>query len=222
MNVGSIIDLISRIPEGGIVTSENRMDRLFILSLLDAGRAAWLRDNYKRDKRIPAICYQKYYPEYSAYLQPSKGCFKKFTMPDVVSFDENSDGIRYAGSDDYDNNGTNNFDRVKSRAWLATYNSHPVMNTNNNRTYSFLYDASAGTLEFRGEKASFIRTPLVEAVFMHPLVIPTFNNDLDDYPLPMDGVYAVEKMIFANDTRIVEATTPKVAFQPSNTAPIKK
>lgn len=221
MTAKQMRDEISSLGEGGQITADNRYDPIFLQLLLDSTRAFWIRDQYLKDKRLPAICYQKFYPEYATDLQPTKKCFKKFIMPDIIRLDEHSDGIRYAGSDDSEGNGTNAFDRVQSRAWLATYNQHPVMNVNNNRTWSFLYDASAKTLELRGNKASYVRTPMLECLFMHPLEIPLFNEELDDYPLPLDGFYAIEKMIFASDTRIVEATTPKVAFQPPNTPMLK-
>ncbi len=221
MTIYQITDMISRIPEGGILTNLSRFDPLFLQSLVDISRAFWIQDTYRKDSNLPAVCYQKFYPEYSRELQPPKGCYKKFLMPDIIRLDENSDGIRYVGSDDYNGSVTNAFDRIESRAWLATYGAHPVMNPNNDRTFSFLYDASAGTLEFRGEKASMTRTPLIECLFMHPLQIPTFNKEVDDYPIPLDGIYAIEKMIFQSDTRIVDATKPKVAFEQSNTM-IKK
>ncbi len=221
MTTQQAIDYLQSIPEGGQVFNQSRYEDTFTLLLLDAGRCAWLQDMYLKDKRLPAICYQKYYPELNLYTQPTSGLIAKFKMPDIIRLDEHSDGIRYAGTDDYSGEPANNLDRIQSRAWLSTYSKHPVMNPNTNRTYSFLYDGNTNTLEFRG-KAKFMKAPLMECLFMHPTSLPLFNYDMDQYPLPMDGIYAVEKMIFNSDTRIVEATNPKVAFAQSQTPPIKK
>ncbi len=220
MRTQEILDLIGAIPEGGIITSQNRLDNKFLLSLLDVSRATWIQQTYMQDKRLPVICYQKYYPELNLYIQPSSGAIAKFQMPDIIRLDSHSDGIRYAGTDDYSGEPANNLDRIQSRAWLSTYSKHPVMNPNTDRTYSFLYDANTNTLEFRG-KARFMKAPLMECLFMHPTTLPLFNYELDQYPLPNDGIYAIEKMIFSSDTRIVEATSPKVAFAQSQTPPIK-
>ncbi len=197
--------------EGAIETNVSKLDDPYMLALLDSGRNVWLVETYKNDKRLPPICYQKYYPTYSLDLQPTDKCFKKFLMPDIIRLDEHSDGIRYVGEDDYDDEGTNNFARVQSRAWLSNYKKHPVMNPN--RYFSHLYDGSAGILELRG-KARLVEKPLVEALFKHPLQIPTFNKEQDQYPLSLDGIYAVKGMITSNDTRLAEMTTPKPAFAP--------
>jgi len=219
MTTPQILDQFQRLPEGGLMVDTNRYDPLFLLSLLDAGRAAWVVEMYRKDKRIEPVFYQKYYPSYSIPLQPTDKCYAKFLMPDILRLDEHSDGIRYVGYDDYNGGTANNFRRIVSRAWVSTLSNHPVMNPN--RAFSFLYDGSAKILELRG-KAKLVEAPLVEALFKHPLDIPTFNRDTDDYPITMDGIYAVEKMITASDTRLVEATTPKPAFEQSQTPFPKK
>lgn len=210
MLTDQFIDIIQRTVSGDIVTADNKYDDAYVLQLIDGARAVWLVQMYAIDKRIAPICYQKYYPEFSLPLQPTDRCFAKFKMPDIVKLDSNSDGIRYAGSDDYEGGEANNFRRIVSRAWLSTFYKHPIMNPAS-RFYSTMYDASNQTLEFRG-KARFIKKPLIEAVFKHPTDIPTFNRDADDYPLSMDGITAVQHMIFQNDTRIVESTKPTPAF----------
>jgi len=218
MKTDELIDIVQRTVSGDIVTADNKYDDAYILQLIDGARAVWLVQIYAIDKRIAPICYQKYYPEYSITLQPKDRCFAKFKMPDIVKLDEHSDGIRYAGSDDYNGGQANDFRRIVSRAWLSTFFKHPIMNPST-RFYSALYDASSGVLELRG-KAKFVKTPLVEALFKHPTQIPTFNRELDDYPLSIDGITAIQKMIFENDTRIVESTRPSAAF--GSPAPLLK
>lgn len=221
MKTRQILDLISGMPEGAITTNENRFDFKYLLSLLDEARAAWIQQVYMQDKRLAPILYQKYYPDYSQPLQPGEKCYAKFLMPDIVRLDEHSDGLRYVGYDDGEGGVANNFQRIVSRATLASYANHPVMNPYNERTYSFLYDGASGILELYG-KGRFIRKPpLIEAVFKHPTEVPSFNLDHDDYPLTMDGINAVTNMIFAADTRISEQTAPKPAFTVSQSIPKK-
>jgi len=209
MTLSQIIDLYQSIPEGAIATNVNKFDELFMIAILDEGRAYFLQESYKTDQRLPAISYQKFYPKFELELQAGDKCVKKFLMPDIIRLDEHSDGIRYAGEDDYDNNDTNNFSRIQSRAWKSTFMKHPVMNPN--RFFSFLYDGANKTLEFSG-KANMVEAPLMECIFKHPTEIPTFNKEVDDYPLSLDGIYAVQKMITMNDTRLAEMTSPKAAF----------
>lgn len=218
MKTNDILDSLQRVLEGGLVTSDNKFDKIYLLMLLDLGRAEWLVESYAKDKRLSPVCYQKYYPTLSLPLQTTPA-FKKFRMPDIVRLDEHSNGIRYIGEDDYANDCTNNFVGIQSRAVLSNYNKHPVMNTN--RFFSYLYDGDAQILELRG-KARLVEKPLFECLFKHPTEIPTFNRDLDDYPLPLDGIYSVERMITTNDTRLMEATVPKPAFAQSETPFPKK
>jgi len=212
MILNKILDRIYSLVEGAEIVPDNNYDFGWGVSTLNNFRAQYLRNLYLRNKRINPICYQKYYPDFESAFQNTGACFAKFVVPNVISLDSNSDGFRYVGSigDDGDSEA---FIRVQSRAWLSTYNNHPVTNVNNDRGVYYLYDGAMHTLELYGN-GKLVKSPMVEAIFANPLEVPTYNIDKDDYPLPEDCLPEIETMIFAGQTRIIESTTPTPAFQP--------
>lgn len=205
MKTKQLLDKISAMPEGGIVSAINRYDFFYLLSVLNSFRAQFIRDAYSKKKRLNPRWYQKHWPTWTE--DAKSDCFTKFYMPAVVSLDNNSDGIRYVGTID----GDQGFMRIYSRQTLSDMQRHGVMNPGNNRNTYFLFDGNQNELEIRGKHFN-TREMLTESIFSDPTAVPTFNVLMDDYPLSEDDIPAVEQMIFSANTRIVETTAPMQAF----------
>lgn len=215
MILAEICERIQRLPEGGLVTSENRYDYEYLVTLWNTYRAHYIQETYYKNRRINPVCYQKFYPEYESYFQDSTNCYAKFSVPNVISLDDKSDGFRYLGTDPVLTGQSKAFKRIQSRAWLSTYQNHKVTNPNTDRDVYFLYDGSLQTVELYG-KGKFITTPpLVEGLFADPTKIPTFNKEKDQYPIDDDSIPEIEEMIYTAHTRIVEGTVPTPAFAPN-------
>lgn len=190
-------EVIQRLPSGGIMTDSNRYDDAYIIALMNTYRGLVLKTVYQKDKRINPVCYQKYYPRYESDLQDT-ACHVKFRMPEVICMDEHSDGLRFMGSID----GDVSFRRVHSRAKLAIYNSHKIMNVNNKRAISVLYDGNDQILEVYGNKD--LKEMMVEGIFVNPNDIPTYNALLDQYPFSEDYVPLLQNMILREVTSVAE------------------
>ena len=200
MILPKIIDRVQRIVGGGIVTDENRWDQDYIISVINTFSRQVLRDFYvKNNKRINPVCYQRFYCEYDKNIQEPG--FIKFTLPPIVSFDEYSDGIRYIGSVTE----SNGFRRIRSRARLSSFNNHKVMNVNNGRAQSALYNGNDQTIEVYGNV--LLRDCLVEGIFINPLDVPTYNMSVDNYPFNEDLIPVMEDLIYRSQLAI-EASTP--------------
>lgn len=215
MKIDELVDRLQRLPEGGIMTSENRFDYEYCVSVWNTYRAFFIQETYAKNKRINPICYQKYHPTYEKDFQDNNGCYVKFFCPNVISLDDKSDGLRYVGTDPVKTGMSNGFKRVQSRSWLSTYNNHSVTNVNNSRAVYYLLDGQMQTMELYGN-GTFIKVPpLIEGLFADPTVIPTWNKDYDPYPIDDDSVPEIEEMIYTAHTRIVEGTSPTPAFTQS-------
>ena len=138
MTLPEIVDSIKRQPSGGIVTDETRFDDYYLISVINAFRAQILKAVYQKDNRIATIAYQRFYPEYESTLQDSSLCRVFFRCPQIIAFDSHSDGLRYVGSRDCNNN----FRRHQSRATLSSVIKNKFLNINSGRFQSYLYNGS--------------------------------------------------------------------------------
>lgn len=207
-----IIERLSRLPSGGVINDQNRLDRGYLRSVLITFRNKLIvilyngDRNTKASKRINPQCIQKYWPVYEKDLQEGN-TFVLFRCPEFISLSENSDGLRYGGTID----GSCSFRRIASRSQLSNFNQNKITNVNNGRFTSFLYDGSQQMLEVYGNTE--IKEMLIEGVFADPADVPTWNALSDPFPLADNDITLLEAMIYAEQTK-VESLTPLV---PSNT-----
>jgi len=200
MTLPEIADAIKRQPSGGIVTDETRFEDQYLYKIINSYRNQLLRQVYQKDKRIAAAAYQRYYPTYEKDLQSST-CFRLFRCPLIISFDERSDGLRYVGSLDYNNN----FRRHQSRATLSSVTKNKYLDVNSGRFISFLYNGNDKLIEVYG--IPLVEEILVEGIFTNPLDIPTYNVEQDNYPISEDLLPMLFEIIFKSVTA-TEANTP--------------
>lgn len=201
MILPKIVEKVQRLPDGGIITDENRWDVDFIESIIHTFRAAVIRDYYqKNNKRINPACYQKFFGVYDANIQEDG--MIKFRHPPVISIDGGSDGFRYIGSSE----GSEDFRRITSRARLSNYNNHKVMSIKSGRNTTVLYDGDYQMVEIYGNP--IIREFLSESILANPLDNPTYNKEFDNYPLGEDQIPMLEDLIFRAQTSIEVSKTP--------------
>ncbi len=215
MILKSITELLERIPNGGVIDSNDRWNPGYLDALVGTYRARLAQAVYANNKRLHPQWYQKHWPEYDDLLQENEDCCVKFRHPEVVMLDDRSDGFRYIGSTDCNNN----FARVQSRAWLSTFNNNKVTATNNKRRATVLYDGSAEILEIYGDME--IDEILTESLVANPLLIPTFNPESDQYPIPESLIPDLVGMIF-NDNVATELRMPYGFTPPVNVSKYKK
>ncbi len=193
-----IRELIIRLPNGGVINSNDRWEDGYIDKIIGTYRARLLKAIYAGNKRINPQCYQKHWPEYEELLQDNDGCTVKFRHPEVISLDDRSDGFRYIGGLDC----ANNFPRIHSRAWVSTFNDNRITKVNTRRRTSVLYDGNAQILEVYGDPE--IEEILTESLLADPTSIPTYNITEDQYPLSEDLITDMISMIW-NDNISTEA-----------------
>ena len=201
-----IIERLSRLPSGGVINDQNRFDYGYLSSLLDTFRAKVINIQYNGDRftaksrRINPVCYQKHWPVYEKELQEAGTKFVLFRCPEFISIDGLSDGLRYVGSIE----GSCSFRRLKTRTEISMYNSNKITNLENGRFQSALYDGSQGMIEVYGNKA--LKELLVEGLFSNPLLIPTYNKDVDQYPLDASGIVLLESLLLKEQLQYQAAT----------------
>ncbi len=198
MTLNEITEIILRLPNGGVVNTNDGWDQGYIEVLINTYRARYLKAMFAGNKRINPVCYQKHYPEYEELLQDEDGCNVKFRHPEVISLDDRNDGFRYIGSPDCNNN----FARIQSRAWLSTFNDNRTTKINTKRRTSVLYDGSAQILEVYGNPE--LDELMTESLVSNPRDIPTWNADEDQYPLSQSDINDVVGIIY-NENVLLES-----------------
>lgn len=201
MILQEIIERLVSNAQGGLFSDETRFNEATLTTLINTARAQTIQAIYFKNKRINPACYQTHFPSYDADLQVDDPCLVKFKCPSVINLDSNSDGFRFVGQVD----GVRGFRRVVSRAQLATYNQHPFMKVQGGRYIAALWSAPDGVWEIYNSSLKYLR---VEGIFANPLEIPTYNKDIDDYPVSVEMLPMIEDFIFKTVTAIEAQTTP--------------
>lgn len=214
MKLKAILEEISRLPNGGVVNEIDRWDMGYLSALARTYRARLAMAVYGGNKRLHPAWYQKHWPEYDAVLNDDN-CVVKFRHPEIIMLDNQSDGFRYIGATDCNNN----FARIQSRAWVSTFRNNRVTNSSISRKASVLYDGSAQILEIYGDTE--IDAILTESLLADPESIPTFNSDVDEYPIPENLIPDLVGMIF-NDNIATEIRIPVGYNGPVNLPKQKK
>lgn len=216
MTANEILDRLVRLPEGAILTDENRFDMGYMRTLLNTYRGRVIRELYvgsrymAANKRINNVCYQSFYPEYSNFLQDDD-CYNKFIVPPVITIEQHSDGFRYVGTPD----NSVAFKRIKDRADLSVLNNLSKFAPKDSTYISYLYDGYY--MEIYGQD---VREYKIEAIFQNPFDIPTYNPDVDHYPLADDDIPFMEQLIFRENTAIEVSRPPDTLSDSAETVQV--
>lgn len=201
MTERQVVERQQRLPFGGIISDENRLDFDYMLNLTNTARAQMGRDMFQKNKRLNPQWYQQYWPVFEKDLQDDE-IVVRFFCPEVFSLDDNNDGFRYIGTIDC----ATAFSRIKNRGELATMNRHKVMKTLIGVQTGILYNGSAQQLEVYGN--SELEELLVEALFADPREVPTYNNISDNYPIPDDLLPMLDQYVLKAATQMEAMTKP--------------
>lgn len=194
MLLTKIVELFQRLPSGGILTDENKLDPDFIEDAVHRARASAIFIYWQRTKRINALWTQQFIAQFDEDIQENN-CLVKFEVPPVVSLDNKMDGFLYIGTVDKDCA----FRKVESRAQLANANLHRITKVSN-RINKALY--SDGFMEIHGN--TMLKELKVDGIFINPTDIPTFNKEFDEYPVSLDLVNQMETIIANIETPQIE------------------
>ena len=209
-----IQEMLSRLPDGGVVTDRTRYDYGYLQTLANLYRARLLRTIYQKEKRLNPVCYNKYYPTYEPDLQDNPLCVK-FRHPEVIGLDSNNDGFRYIGTTSY----SEGFGRIQSRGWLSTFNKNSVTSTYMTNNPVALYDGNSQIIEVYG--LPNIKNIMTEVLLSDPRQSPFFNILVDQFPLNDDLIPDLIAMAFSEQEGI-ESSVPVTPGQFTLSQPKKR
>ncbi len=173
MLLSNLKSQVIRLVSGGILTDEGRYDFSDIEDKIHYGRAFVISQDFKETKRIASSWLQPYTAIYDKDMQDTTK-FIRFKVPNVIQLDNYRDGFIYVGA----NNSTINWRRINNRAELANFNANRITKQRNG-VVKYLYED--GFIEVYGDNE--IRKIRIDGIFQIPTEIPSFNQDIDPYPL---------------------------------------
>lgn len=176
MLLSNLKSQIIRLVSGGIETDTTRYDFSDIEDKIHYGRAFVIGQSFQQSKRIGSSWTQQYISPFDPNLQDTND-FVRFKVPHVIRLDSLRDGFVYVGAI----TSTTAYRRVNNRAEMANYNLHRITKQNE-RTPKFIY--SDGYIEVYGD--TMIKELRVDGIFRNPTHIPSYNQDIDPYPISAD------------------------------------
>lgn len=205
-----IADSIKRQAQGGISTEESKFSIAYLYQVIHEARATIIKTSFSKEQKIQSVWTQSYEPDYDPLIQDENPCSVKFLIPAPMNLDNKNQGFLYVG----EVNGNCAYRMVISRAELSTYNNHRITKTKDitlGGSIRGLY--SDGILELYGDLN--LKKVRIDGIWLNPTLLPTYNMDLDYYPIDDSNLSLLKTYILQNTTGI-EAKTPEDKKQDMN------
>lgn len=186
MTLAELRSQVVRLPGSGILTDETRFDFPDIDAEIHFGRAAVIRAFYSKTKRISGEWIQTYIGTYDKNIQESAD-YVIFDVPRGIPLDVMRDGYLYIG----DIAGDIAYRRVNNLAEFATYNQHRITKVNNSRP-KVLYQE--GRMKIYGN--AMIKELRIDGIIANPTEVPTYNQDVDNYPISEDLIQPIRDYLW--------------------------
>ncbi len=195
---------VKRMMEGGVKSSETRLDDQYVYSVVNAGRAWVLRQDFIKFRQWSPQAIQQYFPEYEDYFQNSV-CYTRFELPTgFIQSNSGEDGLVYFGAATDKILKTNNFLRVNNSNELSDYLKSPRMLSTLNSNNWILTEGLIATVISK----TVFQNAMMAAVFDEPNLLPDYNLKKDLYPLSNDMSDVMYQHILQTTMGIVYSKHP--------------
>ena len=196
MTLKEIRDEIRSMPESGYLNADNRFSSGFIDDLIHEKRAAAIVNLWNVNRHIPQQWLQTYYPEYSKDYQDGELCFVRYKIPRLVTISNLQQGISFIGSDGV----SLQFKLFDNRSSFMTARQHKIWNPASGRYVAVLM--SGDEIEIYS-KVNITEPPRIEGMFMNPCDVPTYNRNVDDYPVESTLLAEMKRLIMGMDMVVI-------------------
>lgn len=187
---GRILALISA---GAIPFKDTRVDVSYLDSLLNGGRVKAIQLRVASGHPIHPEWLLPYEPSFSPDYQNGV-CYTEFPMIPTIAIGSYMDGVSFVGT------GLKAYHQVNSRATLSSRNDDRIMKPG----------AREGEVDvlFEGGKIKcYSKTNIQDIQLMlipaDPFDCPTWNPDVDQYPITEDLMMDIEKVLSGPDLQMI-------------------
>lgn len=188
-----IAERISNLPSGGMTTSVNELDRPYLYSLIHAATAMAKRNDFAKTKKVHQSWYFPLNITVDMTQQVDSGCYFRYPLPQIIGLDGRQMGLGYAGTI-VKNQG---FRVTVGRAAFASQQADRVMRVRDSKTDLLIEN---DYFELYGKLARKVR---LEAAWADVTEITSFNIEKDQYPVNIDLIPEIERIITQTDLLII-------------------
>jgi hypothetical protein len=199
MKLLEAIDRLLAISAGGVSEAETTPDRGYLQSKIDSLREFAIINEFQRLGIDNPSNYQPFYAEYDKDLQDDSNCeYTLFRVPPVIQFSAHRNGFMNAMSD----RGLSIIIHPTEEVFQA-HIMHPVSRIIN-RVHA-VYVPSTGIMKVYSKG---IKSFKVNGIFKTPTEVPTWNQEIDDYPISNSAFEILEEAYRSGVLPIILRTLP--------------
>lgn len=170
-----ILDRMLSFKGGGAVTDEAIPNKQYYASVIESLRETAIREEYRRDGIVDSANYQPHYLVFEDESNEEDCEFYNFYVPQVIRVNDAVGSFGYVGSADY----RDPWQFYESVERYSNLSIHSMLRPKLRKNIVAYYD--------RGESLLKVTQPvkggIVTAMFRRPEDVPTFNVEIDDYPM---------------------------------------
>lgn len=170
-----ILDRMLSYKGGGAVTDEAVPNRQYFASVLESLRETAIREEYRRDGLVSSVNYQSHYLVFEDDVNGEDCEFYNFYVPQVIRVDDKMGSFGYVGAE----NGRSPWSFYESIERYSNLSTHTLLAPRLRKNVVAYYDKNESMLRVMQP----VKGGLVTAIFKRPEDVPTFNVDVDDYPM---------------------------------------
>ena len=200
MTQREIVSLVLSRIAGGIETDERTSAYKKIVAIINVSRGAILPEVSKKSFRSVSSWQQVYEPVFDPDLQETPE-FTVFYFPDLIRLDSIFDGNFFIGS----RLCSDQFRALKSRGEYYGMKKHRTQANSLSRYFYYLIQNQR--IEIYHPTSTRPEKFRAESIFFDPTQVPSFNVDVDDYPMDQDSIPMMLDFIKKTYTMDVLATT---------------
>jgi len=203
MTYKELVDRITSNVQAGIKTDETRFSRDFVKAHLNTARATAIQQSFAKYRKINPIWQQEFELVYDADVQldVNSTCITRYNVPTWIGIDGRTDGMLFVG------NSTNRGFRIfNSQSELSLYLNLPLQDPYTGRYVGVVRYADHIELHFSNR----VKSGKILMLYQDPLQCPTFNEDLDQYPVTEELIGMIEDLILRKFMSVAQQPIDRV------------
>jgi hypothetical protein len=208
-----IVQRISSLTSGGIITDENRLEEPYLISVLNSYRAFVIQDDYEKRRFTYEGMYQTHIAKkQDGYNDP---CSSYFIIPSILRIGTDKFGINFIGNEHAD------FAfRLTTNAGAYANKQRNYITKNRPTKISAFFDAANSLIKVSDPEITSIR---IDACFRNPFDANTYNPEMQDYPLSDSQIEKIFDFINRGTLRtIISVPANNVSNSQEDSTRVKK
>ena len=182
-----ILDRMLSYKGGGAVTDEAVPNKQYYESVLESMRETAIREEFRRDGVVSLANYQSHYLVFDGDVNEEDCEFYDFYVPQVIRVNDMKGSFGYVGSED----GRNAWQFYPSMERYSNLSTHTLLAPKLRKNIVAYFDKSESVIKVTQP----VKRGLVTAIFRRPEDVPTFNVDIDDYPMSGKAIEIMMEMV---------------------------